>query len=234
MRQKLLSITLLLLFLVISLPAVAEEEDPTDPSMGIVSGIIKVWRTKVKTEGPKSAKDVVVYLEQVGEQKYPVPTKAAQLDQKGLVFIPHALAVQQGTRVDILNSDNDEHNAYFLYEDFNGKSTGETIDLGTWQSGEVRSRTFDRPGVITTLCKLHLEMASYLVVVPSPYFVMAAIDGETQQAKYILKNVPPGKYILKAWHKKLKLRDLSKEVNIEAGKTASLDLQMTRAKYAKK
>lgn len=200
-----------------------------DEDTGTISGTIKVYKAKAKTEGSKSFKDVIVYLEKVGDNDFPPPAEHAKLDQKGLVFIPHVLAIQKGTTVDFHNSDNDKHNIYFLYE-----STGKTLDLGTWNPGDVRSHTFDNADSIIGLCKLHLEMAAYIAVLGNPFFTVAVIDGETQQASYTIKNVPPGKHILKAWHKKLKLRGGDREVVVESGKTTTADIEITRKKYAKK
>jgi hypothetical protein len=117
---------------------------------------------------------------------------------------------------------------YFLFE-----TSGKELDLGTWKPGETRTHTFDQPDVAVTLCKLHLEMEGYIVVLPNPYFTVAEIDGETQRAAYSLKGVPPGHYTLRAWHKKLVLKEGSVSVTVEAGKTTTADLTITKKKYAK-
>jgi hypothetical protein len=61
-----------------------------------VSGTVSVWKAKAKTEGPRNDKDVVVFLEKAGNDKYSAPIKHAKLDQKGLLFVPHVLVVQKG------------------------------------------------------------------------------------------------------------------------------------------
>ena len=233
MRTYRICIVLALLLVLSARHGLAAEEAA---SGGTVAGTISVWKSRVKTEGNRNYKDVIVYLEKKGENKFPVPTKHAKMDQKGLLFIPHVLAVQKGTPVDFMNNDNVKHNIFFLYKGYKGLKNEfkEELELGTWQPGELRTHTFDKPGTATTLCKLHLEMAAYVIVLDTPYFKMAAINGETQQAPYVIKNVPPGKYVLKAWHKKLQLRGESHEVIVEEGKTTNLDIQITRKKYAKK
>ena len=62
---------------------------------------------------------------------------------------------------------------------------------------------------------------------------VAAINEETQSARYEISGVPPGYYVVKAWHKKLKMKGGSAEVGVAAGKTTTLDIDITRAKYAK-
>ncbi len=198
---------------------------------GSITGTIKLWRARAKTKGPKSYKDVVVYLEKVGNNDIPPPTTPARIDQKGLVFIPHVLVVQKGTPIEFANNDNDKHNVYFL-DDASGKTR--TKDLGTWMPGEKRSHAFKESKVVTTLCKLHLEMAAYVVVLDNPFFTKVALsEGKPQRASFTIKNVPPGKYTLSTWHKKLKLKGGSQEVTVEDGKTATVDLTLTKAKYAK-
>ncbi len=209
-------------------------------SSGTIVGSISVFRTKVKTKGSKSYKDVVVYLEKVGDNSFPLSLKPVRMDQKGLVYIPHVLAIQKGTNVEFLNNDNDKHNVYFVND-----KTSDTKDLGTWQPGESRHHKFQgpefiakerkpsEPQVFITLCKLHLEMAAYVVVLDNPFFTTASIDGETQKAQYSIKNIPPGKYQLNIWHKKLKLKGGSKEIIVEQGKATTTNLEITKAKYAK-
>ena len=196
---------------------------------GSITGTVKLSRARAKTKGPKSYKDVVMYLEKVGKNDFPPPCWPAKIDQRGLVFIPHVLAVQKGTPIEFYNSDNDKHNVYFLYEQ-SGKT--ETKNLGTWLPGETRSYTFKEPKEVITLCKLHLEMAAYVVVLDNPFFTTVSIDGKTQRAPFTIKNIPPGKYVLNIWHKKLKLKTGPHEVTVEAGKTTKVDLTITKAKYA--
>ena len=195
---------------------------------GAVSGVIRVEKARVKTTGAKSFRDVIVYLEPVAPGEYPPPAEHAVMDQKGLVFIPHVMAVQKGTTVDFLNSDHDRHNVYFLYDD-----TGETLDIGTWGPGQTVSHAFEKTGLVITLCQLHLEMAAYIMVLDHPFFTVGEIDAETMSAEYEIKGVPPGQYVLGAWHKKLKLKGGKVEVAVAAGKTTGLDIVITRAKYAK-
>lgn len=197
-------------------------------SAGTVTGTIAVEQTRVKTDGPKSFKDVIVSLTAKSPGEHPAPAKHVEMDQRGLVFIPHVMAVQAGTPVDFLNNDNDRHNVYFLYED-----TGKTLDIGTWGPGQTVTHTFDRPGEVITLCQLHLEMAAYILVFDHPFFTVAEIDEGTQSAGYALDNVPPGLYQLEVWHKKLKMKGEPIPVEVKAGQAVHVDVAITRSKYAR-
>ncbi|BCS98762.1 hypothetical protein DSLASN_43940 [Desulfoluna limicola] len=200
----------------------------TCPDCGSVSGSIQVWKTKVKTKGAKSARDVLVYLEPVGGEPSPPGTTQVSMDQLGLVFLPHVLAVQKGTTVTFLNSDHVDHNVYFLFE-----RTGETLDIGTWGYGISKTYQFNDPGPVITLCKLHLEMAAHILVLDNPFFTLTQIEEGPQKALYAIKNVPPGNYTLKTWHKKLKMKGLSVPITVQSRQETHQNIVITKTKYAK-
>jgi plastocyanin len=202
--------------------------DAASPSTGTVSGNVGIFRTKVKTDGPKNDKDVIVFLQSAsGDTLGPVKEQAI-MDQKGLIFLPHVMPIQLGTTVTFLNNDNELHNVYFLFD-----KTGETLDIGTWDFGQTVDYTFNEAGMAITLCKLHLEMAAYIVVLDTPFYTLAEVDGSNQKGQYEIKDVPAGRYILSSWHKKLKMKGGPVQVTIEGGKTTASDIIMTKAKYAK-
>lgn len=192
---------------------------------GTVSGVIRVEKARVKTSGAKSFRDVIAFLKPLAPGEYPPPAEHAVMDQRGLVFIPHVMAVQKGTTVDFLNSDHDRHNVYFLYDE-----TGDTLDIGTWGPGQAVSHTFEQTGLVITLCQLHLEMAAYILVLDAPFFSVSEIDAETMSAAYEIAGVPAGNYVLEAWHKKLKMQGGAVEVAVAAGETTTADIIITRAK----
>jgi hypothetical protein len=88
--------------------------------------------------------------------------------------------------------------------------------------------------LVITLCQLHLEMAAHILVLDTPFFTLAEIDAETQRASYEIGEVPAGNYVLKAWHKKLKLKTGAVPVTVMAGETATVDFAITKKKYVQK
>jgi plastocyanin len=150
----------------------------------------------------KHARDngnAVVYIEKIPGKRFTPPTEPVVLDQVNLMFMPHVLPVMVGTRVAFPNSDEIRHNVF---------SPGPPrFDLGTYPQKTTKYNLFDKPGVWTLLCNVHAEMSAYIVVVETPYFVRTDKDG-----KFVLKDVPPGKYTLKVWHEKAKPATLPVEV----------------------
>jgi len=149
----------------------------------------------------------VVYVDAIAGKTFPAPKDHPVMDQKGLLFAPHIVAIQQGTTVDFLNSDNVQHNVFWSSV---GSDKKAGHNLGTWPKGEKRSFTFDKPGVVPLLCNVHPEMAGYLIVSPTPYFAQTDDAGN-----YKIKDVPDGSYTVVVWHEGAKNQSKSVTVSGE-------------------
>ena len=199
------------------------------PGCGAVTGSVTVEQATIRTDGPKHDRDVVLELRPVQPVEHPPFEGRATMDQKALVFAPHVLAIRRGTTVKFLNSDAEQHNVYFLDD-----RTGETLDIGTWGPGVSVDHTFDEAGMVIALCKLHLEMAAYIVVADGPWFTAVQLDAAGATAQFRIENVPPGEYELAVWHKKLKQKGGVARITVAAGGASGVEVVITKAKYAKK
>ena len=149
----------------------------------------------------------VVYVDTIAGKTFPAPKEHPVVDQKGLMFAPHIIAVQQGTTVEFLNSDSVQHNVFWTAIGTDKKAGH---NLGTWPKGEKRPFTFDKAGVVPLLCNVHPDMGAYIIVSPTPYFA------ETDDAgSYKIKDVPDGSYTLTVWHEGAK--NQSKPVTVSGG-----------------
>jgi plastocyanin len=156
----------------------------------------------------------VVYVDAIAGKTFPAPTAKPVIDQKGLMFVPHIVVVQQGTTVEFLNSDKVAHNVFWPSVGGNKKLTH---NLGTWPQGEKRPFKFDNPGAVPLLCNVHPEMAGYVVVSPTPYFALTDKSGV-----YKIENVPDGSYTVTAWHEGTK--NQSKPVAVAGDSKADFTL----------
>jgi plastocyanin len=136
----------------------------------------------------------VVYVDTIQGKTFPAPSEHPVMDQKGLLFQPHIMPILVGTTVDFLNSDKVAHNVFWPSL-MQGSKKLPGKNMGTWPQGEKRSFKFDQPGVASLLCNVHPEMAAYIVVSPTPYFVVTDKSGS-----YKIENVPDGQYNVVAWH----------------------------------
>jgi plastocyanin len=156
----------------------------------------------------------VVYVDTIAGKTFPAPTEKPVMDQKGLMFQPHLMAVAQGTTVEFLNSDKVAHNVFWISVGGN-KKLGH--NLGTWPQGEKRSFKFENPGAVPLLCNVHPEMGGYIVVSPTPYFAVTDKSGN-----YKIDNVPDGSYTVVAWHEGAK--NQSKPVTVSGDTKADFTL----------
>jgi len=156
----------------------------------------------------------VVYVEAVAGKTFPAPTAHALMDQKGLLFQPSILVIQQGTTVEFQNSDTVAHNVAWSSVGGNKKLAH---NMGTWPKGEKRSFKFDNPGAIPLMCYVHPEMEAHIIVSPTPYFAQTDKSGA-----YKIENVPDGTYTITAWNAGGK--DQSKPVTVSGDSTANFTL----------
>jgi plastocyanin len=158
--------------------------------VALTSGANEI-KGKVSVQGIKSAENIAVYVDVIPDKKFAAPKEHIVIDQRKMAFIPHVVAVQQGTTADFLNSDPVGHNVYWPSISGNKKLSH---NLGTWPKGEKKPFQFNDLGVASLLCNVHPEMSGYLVVVPTPFFAVTDKDGNFE-----IKNIPAGKYTLKTW-----------------------------------
>ena len=158
----------------------------------------------------------VVYVDTIAGKTFPAPKERPVMDQKGLMFSPHIMIVQQGTAVDFLNSDTVQHNVFWTAIGADKKAAH---NLGTWPKGDKRAFTFAKPGVVPVLCNVHPDMAGYIIVSPTPYFAETDESGS-----YKIKDVPDGSYTLAVWHEGAK--NQSKPVTVSGG--AKADFMLTK------
>lgn len=172
---------------------------------------------KVSVQGIKSAESIAVYVDAIADKKFDAPKDHVVVDQRKMAFIPHVVAVQQGTTVEFLNSDPVGHNVYWPSISGNKKLSH---NLGTWPKGEKKPFQFNDLGTASLLCNVHPEMSGYVVVVPTPYFAVTDKDGNFE-----IKNIPAGKYMLKTWSEDGKPTTQAVDLS---GATATVDLTVKK------
>lgn len=145
-----------------------------------------------------SMREFIVYIEgPVGTNKPVAPEKPVlvetkrQVTQKHAVFEPHVLPVLVGSTVEWPNKDDIFHNVFSYSE-------AKPFDLGLYKDPDVKRVTFDTPGRVDVFCSIHSTMSCVVLVLENPYFARTDSKGE-----YVIRNVPPGTYKLKAWHERL-------------------------------
>jgi len=162
-------------------------------SAGNVTGKIKLDKVSSASAGvPAGEKEhVVIWLE--GQDDFRPPQDAVKISQRNLQFAPDFLIAVKGQRVDMPNDDDVAHNVF----SFTGMNT---FNLGVYAKGEYRSVTFDKTGIVDLFCSIHRQMHARIFVVPTRYYA-GALPGQS----FSINDVPPGKYVLKAWHERSRM-----------------------------
>jgi plastocyanin len=158
--------------------------------------------------------NVVVYLEHVREGAVAPdrPRIPARMEQEGLTFKPHVLAVVKGTEVEFPNRDMLFHNVFSL-------SKAASFDLGRFAQNASKSLRFTKPGIVKVFCHIHSDMSGVIVVLDNPFFASPGSDGQ-----YVIEGIPPGDYRVIAWHERARMA--AKTIRIEAGKDSELDFEI--------
>ena len=116
---------------------------------------------------------------------------AAVTTQKDASFDPHVLPIEVGTTVRWPNDDDIYHNVY-------SDSDARQFDLKFYKKERVPDVTFDKLGRVDVFCAIHTKMHCIVLVLPNAYFATADAHG-----RFVIKDVPPGTYRLRAWHERL-------------------------------
>jgi plastocyanin len=129
---------------------------------------------------------VVVYIDGSGPVSSHVTAEIKQLDRE---FSPDLVVVPVGSTVSFPNLDAIFHNIFSL-------SKPRSFDLGNYPKGETKTVMFPVPGIVYVYCHLHPNMSATIMVSPTQWYVRANADG-----RFVLPDVPHGKYTVVAWHK---------------------------------
>jgi len=148
----------------------------------------------LRVEDPARApvQDAIVSLTPLGGAAGPggAPGRAT-MDQVGLAFRPHVLAVRTGTVVDFPNSDQVRHSLYSF-------SAAKTFEVKLYKGFEAPPITFDVPGLVVLGCNIHDHMLGFVYVLDAPYFGVSDERGAVSIA-----GAPPGRYRLELRHPRL-------------------------------
>lgn len=168
----------------------------------------------VVVNGNGTLKNVFVWVKEgLEDWKFPIPTEAAHLDQEGCVYVPHVLGVMAGQKLQIKNSDDVTHNIHAFAE------VNESFNFSQAKKGAVDEKSFGRSELpVKIKCDIHGWMSARVFVVWHPFFAVTGDDGT-----FSLGKLPPGKYVLEAWHEDLGSQTM--EVEVADGKTATVDFK---------
>jgi hypothetical protein len=148
---------------------------------------------------------------------FPAPTDAVTLDQNGCHYRPHVLGIQSNQKFLVTNSDQTAHNVNVQGNSNPKWNTSQPPNAPPIEQKFPRAET-----LIPIKCNQHPWMKAYVGVLNHPFFAVSGEDGS-----YAIKNLPPGKYTLVAWHEKLGEKTM--EINLAAKGAATADFSYDAA-----
>ena len=157
--------------------------------------------------------DVFVYVKEgLPAGAWPTPDEAVTLDQEGCRYQPHVLAVQTGQDLEIKNSDGLLHNINTTPSANRGFNISQPTTM-------TSTRQFTRPEVmIPVRCDVHGWMEAYVGVTEHPYHAVSS-----EQGTFTIDNLPPGNYVLEAWHERYGTQTAN--VTVEANGQATVEFR---------
>jgi hypothetical protein len=209
-----------------------EPRGPIDPSkVGTITGVVRfdgpaperkdlaIGNTGGCPEhsGPTLSEDAIVekgcvanvfVAIQSGLQGWDVPPAKGEsltLDQKGCVYSPHVLGLRVGQTLLVRNSDPTTHNVKIT-----SRSNEEQNPIQAPGGPPVEWKPAKKEIGVSFACNLHPWMKAWVCVVDHPWFAVTRSDG-----RFVLQGVPPGDYVVEAWHEKFGKK--TAKVTVEPG-----------------
>jgi plastocyanin len=148
--------------------------------------------------------------------KFPEATGDVVLDQYGCQYKPHMLGAQAGQTLRVKNSDRIMHNVHAT----DMKSGRTFFNWAQIKKGVESTKTLRRAAFYRVKCDVHRWMGSHVMVVKHPFYAVTGEDGV-----FTLAKLPPGAYMLEAWHEKLGTQTASVTVGDGETKEATLSFK---------
>jgi len=104
-------------------------------------------------------------------------------------FEPAVMVVTRGSVVRFPNQDPILHNVFSV-------STGNSFDLGVYGPDAAPETRLEQTGAVNVYCNVHHEMHAHVLVLDTPWYVLADDDGG-----FTLTGLPTGSGTLHAWHR---------------------------------
>jgi plastocyanin len=162
----------------------------------------------------KGIANVFVYLPKAPKDIHPEagkPDPKVIFDQEHCHFSPHALVVQAGQTVEVLNSDPIAHNTHTY--PLRNQAVNILVAPNTAAGAGVDVPTSTRESLPHQVkCDYHPWMMAYWLVLDHPY--AAATDAK---GNFTIKNLPAGKHEFRVWHERAGYLDRKYTVTVTAG-----------------
>ncbi len=136
-------------------------------------------------------KNVVVFIEDAPPGKAPDRQKENFLYNDGCRYAPHVLAFQKGERLRVKSHDPKLH----IPHGYLGERTVFNLSLPFRNTTIDATSKIRHSGTMKVVCDTHAWMLGFVHVFDHPFFAVT-----NEQGTFAIPDLPPGNYLLKAWH----------------------------------
>jgi hypothetical protein len=136
-------------------------------------------------------KNVVVFIESPPTGKEVDPQKENFLYNDGCRYAPHVLAFQKGEKLRVKSNDPKLH----IPHGYLGERTVFNLSLPFKNTILDATSKIRKAGMMKVVCDTHAWMLGFVHVFDHPFFAVT-----NEQGAFLIPDLPPGSYVLKAWH----------------------------------
>jgi hypothetical protein len=161
--------------------------------------------------------NVVVFLETAPAGTAADAQKENLLTNTGCSYSPRILAMQKGERLRVKNNDPKLH----IPHSYLDQRTVFNLSLPFRGTSLDATKKIRQSGIMKVVCDTHAWMLAYIHVFDHPFFAVTDASGT-----FTIPNVPPGTYILKAWHEDAGIR--IQEITVPENEDTRVSFEFTK------
>lgn len=162
----------------------------------------------------RKIKNVVVYLVGIKAGKA-LPGEPVAVTSLKCEFVPHVSVGFKGKKI-VMKTEDPVFHTFDVHASIGGK---EFYHVALPEKGSSATKTLPKTGLLELSCYVHPWQHAYVYVFDHPYAMVTDEKGE-----FTIKDIPPGTYMLEAWHEALGTKSLS-GVTVESGRTSTIKLE---------
>lgn len=143
------------------------------------------------TDSNGGLKNVVIFVESAPAGKPADPQKENFLYNDGCRYAPHVMAFHRGERLRVKSNDPKLH----IPHGYLGERTVFNLSLPFKNTTIDATSKIRQAGIMKVVCDTHGWMQGFVHVFDHPFFAVT-----NEQGAFSIPDLPPGNYVLKAWH----------------------------------
>ncbi len=165
----------------------------------------------------RKIKNVIVYISEIKAGKA-IPGEAVTVTSLKCEFTPHVVVGFKGNKI-IMKTEDPVFHTFDVHASISGK---EVYHVALPEKGSSVIKTLPKAGLLELSCYVHPWQHAFVYIFDHPY---TAVTDE--KGKFVIRDVPPGTYIVEAWHESLGMKKIS-DVKVESRKTITIKLKYTK------